>query len=440
MPAVTEELTVLENLDLADSWWHVLNDPALEQLIELARSNNLDLRKAAYRVSEARSQDSIAVGNLFPQAQNVIFGKVDGRLAEKLTQSALEDTFDIWALGPLLSWELDVWGRIRRNADSSQATLEARVEDYRNVLVILIGDVASNYIQYRYNQTLVCSLEESLKDQDESIELLESRLQEGFETRISVYSARVARANTAAQIPPLRTAMRQASNRICVLLGLPVQELPELEGVAPIPDVPAQITIGIPADLLRRRPDIRAAERVVAAQSEQIGIALADLYPSFSLSGFFGSTTSRARELFDEGSFTSIVVPGLSWKILNYRRLLGNVEVQDARLQQAILDYQQTVLKAGEEVDANLVALYNARDQLNYTRESVVAGKKLLELTELQYEKGEVGYDKVLDAHSKLARDERALAGVRQDLALHLVVVYKAMGGGWQSSDCFTCL
>lgn len=434
-----EGMIAIDDSVFLNCWWMALNDPKLDELIQLARNNNLDLRKAAARIGEARSQKSIIKGNLFPQSQNTIFGTVHGHLAKTLTQTAFTEKFDIWALGPFISWEIDLWGRLRRNVDSAQASLQGRVEDYRNVMVVLTGDVATSYIDYRYYQGMLASLEDSLKYQDESIALIESKVQQGFESNITLYTAKVARSETAAQIPSTRTAIRQARNRICVLLGLPVQSLPELDGESDIPEIPAHLTVGIPADLLRRRPDIRAAERAVAAQSEQIGIAMADLYPSFSLAGFFGTTTSEFSDLLSEGSFTGLFVPGVSWKILNYGRLLNNIDVQDSRLKQSVLAYQQTVLRAGEEVDSALVSMYNNREQLKHNMESVKSGEELLQLRELQFNKGEIGYDKVLDARSQLSDNQRSVSKTRHQLALGLVMVYRSMGGGWNAATVPTC-
>ena len=265
------------------------------------------------------------------------------------------DFFDQWDWGFSLAWELDFWGRFRRAVQAADARLNASVEDYDGVLVTLLGDVANNYVIVRTDQERIRLLQQNIAIQQAILTVGEDRLRIGQTTSVNVEQLRSNLLQNEAQVEQLHVGVRQAANRLCILMGIPPQELAEQLGNLPIPLAPADIAIGIPADLVRRRPDVRRAERLVAAQAEQIGIAEAELYPAIFVSGTLGYQARQFPDLFSSNAFNGSVGPSFQWNILNYGRLLNNIRLQDATLQEAIAAYQQTVLSASAEVEDGVV-------------------------------------------------------------------------------------
>ncbi|HEY2840838.1 MAG TPA: efflux transporter outer membrane subunit, partial [Pirellulales bacterium] len=264
------------------SWWTVFNDATLNGLVEEARRQNLDLRVAGTRILEARAQRGIAVGNLFPQSQTAGAAYAHGQLTKNLN-IPFPRSFSVWGTGFNASWELDLWGRYRRTIESANADVDASIEGYGETLVLLLSEVASSYVQMRTFEQRLAFARQNLEIQRGSTELAQQRFQNGAASELDLRQARTNLAQTEALIPPLITGRRQAANQLCVLMGMPVVDLAEGLPKGPIPRAPAEVALGIPADLLRRRPDVRRAEREVAAQSAQIGIAEADLYPRLAL-------------------------------------------------------------------------------------------------------------------------------------------------------------
>jgi outer membrane protein TolC len=230
----------------------------------------------------------------------------------------------------------------------------------------------------------------------------------------------------------LEVGRRQAANRLCILLGMPVRDLSNELPSASIPVTPAQMAVGIPADLMRRRPDVRRAERAVAAQSAQIGVATSDLYPRLSINGFIGYVADDLSDLFDSRSFTGFVLPTAQWQLLNYGRIVNNIRVQDARLEAAALDYQQTVLTAGREVEDALVQYVAAHRQARSLEAGVAEAQRSVELVLLQFEGGVTDFNRVYNTQTALMQQQDQLASTRGTIALALVEVYRSMGGGWQ--------
>lgn len=415
-------------------WWTVFNDPALNDLVQSAYQQNLSLREAGFRVLEARAQLGITVGQLAPQTQANTGGYSASGLSHNVANRAYtpERWFSQWDYGFNLSWELDFWGRFRRAVESSEATLDASVEQYDDVLVTLLGDVATNYVQYRtVEQRLACA-QQNLRVQQKILELAAARFRGGMTSELDVHQAQSDLSSTEALISQLRVLRREANNRLCILLGSPPESLEQRLGTGPIPTAPPSVAVGIPVDLLRRRPDVRRAERLAAAQSAKIGVAQADLYPHVFINGSLGYGSQDLDNLFTGNSFNGSIGPGFQWNILNYGRILNNVRSQDASFQELVVAYQQTLLKANEEAENGLVGFLEAQQQVLALTRSVVEAQKSVEQAMAQYEGGLTDFNRVAVLQERLVQRQDQLAQAQGDIALALVRVYRALGGGWQ--------
>jgi NodT family efflux transporter outer membrane factor (OMF) lipoprotein len=413
------------------AWWTVFNDPALNRLIETAYRQNLDLRAAGTRILEARAQRNIAVGNLFPQSQSALGTYVHGQLSKNLALP-LPPMIDLWATGFNASWELDFWGRYRRTIEATDADLGASIEGYNDALVLLLSEVATSYVQLRTFEERLQLARKNVELQTGSLKLADRRFAQGVATELDVHQARSSLAQTEALIPPLESGRRQASNRLCILLGMPVSDLATQLGPAPIPKAPVEVAVGIPADLLRRRPDVRQAELQVAAQCARIGVAEADLYPRFSINGFMGYAASDFKDLFASKSFLAVVAPNFQWNLLNYGRITNNVRAQDARFRTAVSQYQQTVLSAGREVEDALVAFVQSQQQAVWLDASVREASRSVELVVLQFQGGITDFNRVYTTQSTMVSQQDQLATTRGNIAISLIDAYRSLGGGWQ--------
>src|SRR5512142_2183909 len=399
-------------------WWEVFRDPILNSLIGLAYRQNPTLRSVGTRVLQARAQQAIAVGNIFPQNQQVLGLYPYGNLAR--TPAHL----DITAFN--LSWELDFWGKYRRQVESANARLDASVETYDAALVTLLADVATNYVQYRVAQQRIEIARDNLRTQERLVALAERQQKVGTATSLDVEQLRTLVEQTRSTIPALEITRGQANDRLCILLGEPPHDLepglgpgPAL-GSLPMPETPVSVAAGIPADLLRRRPDVRGAERQVAAQSAQIGVAKADLYPSISIGTTLGQQDIGLPPILKSSGGLAFITPQVSWNILNYGRLVNNVHLQDARTQELIATYQNTVLTAAQEVQTALRGFLRSQEQADALARSAAVNRLFaLENSRLQ------------------AQDQLSIA--QGNIALNLINVYRALGGGWElrlQSDC----
>ncbi|NIL98974.1 MAG: efflux transporter outer membrane subunit [Planctomycetales bacterium] len=428
-------------------WWTALNDPTLDMLVQLAYQQNLPLRVAALRVMESRAQLGVARGSLFPQQQQAI-GEYQRSQISRTTSTSrrftdlppdlgnigIPRTTNLWNVGFDAAWELDIWGRFRRNIEAADASLNATVEDYDSVLVTLIGDVAATYVEYRTFETRLKFAQQNIEIQQGSLELAEVRFENGATTELDVQQARSTLANTEAALPALDARRRQAANRLCILLGMPPRDLANLLGdQAPIPEAPAEVVVGIPAELLRRRPDVRRAEREVAAQSARIGVAVADLYPAFNIVGSLTVQSADLRDLFQGSSVAGFLTgPGIRWNILNYGRIRNNIRVQDALFQQAVVNYENAVLLANQEVEDALIEFLRARQRFAALQRAVRATERSVELALTQYRDGAVDFNRVFSLQESLVIQQDNLANTQGDIAISLIRVYKALGGGWQ--------
>ena len=421
-------------------WWSVFDDPALNNLMEGAYQQNLSLREAGLRVLQARYQRAIAVGSLLPQFQEGYwdYSHTQQSLITLPTKNLLaagvpvSRTIDLNALGFNLAWELDVFGRFRRNIEAADATLDATIEDYDAVLVSLLSETATAYVELRAAQQRLRYARENAKIQQGSLELAENRRKEGDVSELDPSQAKNSLYNTRQQIPVFENQVRLANNRLCVLLGIPPRDLTAELGEAPTPKAPAGVVVGMPANLLRRRPDVRTAERQVAAQSARIGVAVTDLLPRISINGTIKVEAENFGDLFTSNSAAGVINPGLTWDILNYGRLINNIDLQNARFQELAVAYQQKVLQANAEVEDAIHSFLKSQERLVEVRQAVEAAKRSLELGTIQYREGEIDFNRVFNLQEALVTDQDTLATVEGDVARSLVAVYRALGGGWE--------
>ncbi len=422
------------------NWWSAFADPVLDRLIETAYRENLTLKIAGVHVLEARAQLGVAIGEWYPQTQQV-FGSIQRvRLSDRSPQS-LNNPQLIYSqseLGVTASWELDFWGKFRRAIESADANLLASISDYRNTLVSLTADVASTYVLIRTLEKRLVIAQQNLETQKESLEIAKARFEGGTTTQRDVDQAKTLLLNTQAVIPTLETQLRQARNALAVLLGMPPAHLTDLlEGAAGIPCPPPLVAVGIPSDLLRRRPDIRSAELRAAAQCAQIGVAKADLLPALSLTGTLGFQATNfdgfaLDDMFRWGARNGSLGPTVRWNILNYGQITNNVRVQDARLQALLLSYQNTVLKAQQEVEDALAAFLRAQEREGFLAESTSSAQSSLNLAILQYREGTTDFTTVLNAQQALLNEQDSRATTRGEIARNRVETYRSLGGGWE--------
>jgi NodT family efflux transporter outer membrane factor (OMF) lipoprotein len=425
-------------------WWKAFNDPALDRLVARAYRDNLTLQQAGVRVLQARAQLGVAVGEIFPQSQRAVGSVQYNRTSDRAPTAALANggggSVAYWqsTLGAQATWELDFWGRIRRGIQSADASLLATLADYDNTLVTLTADVANTYIALRTAEERIRIARENIDIQQQTLQIVEARFKYGTVTQLDVEQARTALLNTQATLPTLETQRRQARDALSVLLGMPPNDLGDLlDGPSAIPVSPPQIIVGIPADLLRRRPDIRSAELQAVAQSAQIGVAKSDLLPAFSLIGnlVLLSTdlgTFKLSDMFRWGSRQVQIGPSVQWNILNYGQITNNVRVQDAYFQQLLLAYQRTVLSAQQDVEDNLSAFLRAQDRADLLAQSVTASRAAVDLAVLQYREGVTDFTTVLTTQQTLLSQQDNLASTLGNISTSLVGVYRALGGGWE--------
>jgi NodT family efflux transporter outer membrane factor (OMF) lipoprotein len=425
---------VRKESDDMSRWWTVFDDPALNSLICCAYRQNLSLRAMAFRVLEARAQVAIDVGNLFPQTQTLTGDYTRNGLSRETANGGAisKRWYSQWDYGFNLSWELDFWGRLRRVVEGDRATFEATVDAYDVALVTLLGDVATNYAQYRTTAQRIKYAEQNVALQQKTLKIAEGQFGAGVVDKVDVEQARSTLQQTEATVPELQIAQRQYANALCTLIGIPPEDLERCLGSRPIPTAPPEVALGIPADLLRRRPDVREAERQAAAQSAQIGIAQADFYPHIFINGTIGVSAQRFADLFREQALMGNVGPSFTWNILNYGRIANNARLQDARFQELVATYQNTVLNANQEVENGLVQFLRAQQRTRFQRASVESEQKAVNITLAQYTAGAVDLTRVTLLQQNLVTLQDTLAQAQGEIALGLIQIYRAMGGGWQ--------
>ena len=413
-------------------WWCVFNDPLLNDLIQHAYNQNINLKEYGTRILQARASLAIAKGEIFPQTQNAS-GSYN-RLAvpaDELIPGAPKFS-DQWNFGFNLAWELDFWGQFRRTVTAAEDQLDYSVEDYDAVLVTLLGDVATNYVQMRQYQEQISLAKHNVKLQDDVLKIIQARFKFGRANELDVDQAQSTLSQTAAQVPAFEILLRQAQDRLCTLLGIPPTDLQARLGQQLIPTAPTEAVVGIPAQLLERRPDIRRAERAAAAQAQQIGIAQAALYPHISITGTLGYSAFNASQLFTNDAFNASIGPSFQWNILNYGRISNNVRLQDAKFQQTLLDYRTAVLNANQEAEDGLITFLRAQERTKLLTQSVAAADTAYRIVVSQYRAGTVDFNRVDTIEQNLVQQQDLQAQARSQIATGLIQVYRALGGGWQ--------
>lgn len=444
-------------------WWEAFNDPVLNDLVDQAYRNSPSLQAAAVRVLQAQAARGVAIGLLFPQRQEAAGGfswnqwsenrgavrqyqskwgerlgwirDPVGSLANRaLGDPRIDPSFHSWEVtGLSVGWELDIWGRFRRGIEAADANVLASVASYDDVLVSLIAEVATNYVLVRTLEEQLDIVRKNFQIQKDSLAIVQQRRKGGTATDLDLAQAEAQMHDTEAQIPATEAAIRQTRVALCVLLGMPPQDISGMLGEhRPIPVPPATINISVPAELLRRRPDIRRAERLLAAQSALIGIAAADFYPSFSLTGDIGLSAEHFSDLWRGNSFQAFAGPSFRWAILNYGRIENNVRVQDAAFQAAISDYEALVLRAQGEVETAIAGLAGAQRQITPLTSSTDAAARAVNVASQQYKGGIADYIRVLVAQDFLITEQSRLIATRGSAAQSMITLYRALGGGWE--------
>lgn len=425
---------------LLDSWWNIFDDPLLESLMNRVASQNLDLRIARARVVQARAHTAIASSGLLPEGSLA----ADYRRARRSEASGLGGAAsstegreqNMYLTGFDAAWEIDIFGGIRREVEAAAAELSASEEGLRDVLVTLRGEVGRNYMELRGLELRLAIARQEVKIRGENVEITHARARAGLVSELDVARARGELSNAEARIPMLDRSLKATVHRLAVLLGQePAALEPELLNKSHLPVAPPDLPVGLPSDLLRRRPDIRKAERELAAATARIGVATADLFPRFSLTGSFGYEGYNSNLLFrDEGNFW-VIGPLMRWPILNFKRILARIEVSKAVREEVLARYERSVLLALEEVENALVAISREKNRVTFLDEAVRANDLAVKLAMDRYLAGAQSYLAVIDAQAALYAAEDQLAQSRQSQILALVALYKALGGGWHTAS-----
>jgi NodT family efflux transporter outer membrane factor (OMF) lipoprotein len=418
------------------AWWTVFNDAVLNSLVDRAIGANHDLKIAAARIDESRGELKITNGYLLPEvdfqadySKSRVSPNAQPFPNPKIYQSRYGVGFDA-------AWEIDVFGGGRRAVEAGSADLDSWVENRRAVLVTLLGDVARNYVAFRGNQLLIAVLRQNVATAKGTVDITQARLAAGVATSLDVARAEAQRATAESSLPSVEADLKVSIHRLSVLLGLAPESLAaELERDAPIPSAPDRVVIGLPSELLLRRPDVRRAERRLASQTANIGVAVAQLYPRVSLTGAFGLDSLGSADLFKWDSRAWSLGPTIRWPIFAGGRLRAQVEVEEARQVQALAAFEQSVLAALEDVENSLVGYLREGDRRRLLEAAVTADRKAVELADDLYRKGLTSFIDVLDAQRALYLAQAELARSQAQVTLQLVALYKALGGGWQSKE-----
>jgi len=433
-PGLTTAPVVGDTGDLK-RWWSVFGDPRLDSLVERAIAQNLVLRIAAARVREARAQRDIAASAQFPTV-NASGGGSRSRASENMDFPNLgaNDDITLFQAGLDASWEIDVFGGIQRGIEAADADLMSTEESRRGVLVTLLSEVARNYIGLRGFQDRLELAREQVKAQKDTLDLTQSRARAGLANDLEVAQSLAQLKLREAQIPPLTSGVRQSAHRLSVLLGEePGTLVADLSGAGTLPQPPSRVPVGLPSELLRRRPDIREAERAIAGNTARIGVATAELFPKFSLTGGFGLESGDIGDLVDMNSRRWSIAPAIRWRLFDGGAIRNNIEAAKAREEQTVLSYERTVLLALEEVENSLTTLVQDQIQRGTLEEGVAANRQAVSLANDRYTSGIGDFINVLQTQSALYDSQEALVISRINVSRSLIALYKALGGGWDA-------
>ena len=413
-------------------WWTLFDDPTLVELVDSAVRSNLDLKQAEARIRQARAARGVAAAGMGPtvdatgtyqRSRSTGAGKSNGMISNQY-----QTGFDA-------GWELDIFGGVRREIEAADSDLQAARETRRDVLVTLTAEVARNYIDLRAYQQRIAIARQNLAAQEHSADLTRQRFQGGFAGGLDVANAEAQVASTAAQIPLLESSARQLIYSLSVLLGMaPAGLLPELSPPEVIPPAPPSPPPGVPADLLRRRPDIRRAEAEIHAATARIGVATADLFPKFNILGSAGLRSSDFNSWFDWAARVWAFGPSVSWNVFDMQRTRSDIELQKALQDQALIAYRQTVLSALQDVENALIASTKEEEHRRSLVQAVEANRKAVDLATMLYTQGQTDFLNVLNAQRSLLVSEDALVQSTGTVSTNLVSLFKALGGGWDEN------
>jgi outer membrane protein, multidrug efflux system len=458
--AKDQEQSNASTAPVATQWWASFDDPMLTSLIVRASTANLSLRQAALRIAEAREERNVAAAGQFPTLSGNA-GYTRERISEKTAFTSLlgsiggahtapgggappggasglslPNPFDQYQWGFDASWEIDLFGRVRRSIEAADATTSATVEDRNDMLVSLQGDVARYYIDLRAAQLRRSVLDDDLTSQREILDLTRDRARVGIGNDVDVANAAAEVTNTQAQLPPTTAEITQDINQLSLLLGLQPGALrAELDTAKPVPPVPPVVPVGLPADLARRRPDIRRAEAQLHAATAQIGVAVADLFPRLTLGADAGVQAARFADLSSwAGRFFSLG-PSLEIPIFSGGARRATVRLDNLKAQEAALAYASTVLSALHEVENDLTAYGTEQSRHGALAETLAQNRTALTLAQQRYESGVASFLDVLDAERTLQQTELSLTDSTAAVSTDLVALYKALGGGWQDES-----
>ena len=424
-------LDTLRNNDAA--WWRSFNDPTLDGLIAQAWQQNLTVRTAGLRIAESRAQLALAVGMKWPQLQ-ALFAQASavGLSGNAVNNANFDRYFNEYQAGFDVAWEIDFWGRYRNMQRGEAASYFTSMADYDSALVTLSAEVARTYALIRTYETLITLAERNVALQEEGFRIADVRFREGATAELDVAQASTLLESTRVSIPRYQLNLRQAQNALSTLLGQPAGKVVTALGASRgIPVAPATAAIGMPAELLRRRSDIRSAEFAALQQSALVGVATADLYPTISLAGTIGLLSTGGGLLDSDSGFYNIG-PRLRLPILDYDRRRNNIRIEDARLQQLLVNYEAVVLRAQQEAEDGVVGFVRSHQIARFAQNAASAAQRSTDLAFVQYREGAVDFQRVIDAMRSLLQEQTTLAQAQSDIATNLISLYKALGGGWE--------
>lgn len=421
------------------NWWRIFNDPLLSDLIEQAKAGNRDVYQAQARVLEARFRSRLAGANLLPTASMAMSASQTGSSKAagiSAGTTGIGNTNELFSHAVDASWELDLFGKLRRGLEAAEATEQAAQEDLRDVLVSLCAEVALNYVDLRKQQNQLTITETNLVSQQETYEITHWRRMAGLTTQLDVDQARLSVENTRASLPSLRGSVEQAQHNLALLLGRQPAELAAvLAAAGPVPVAGAKVASGIPADILRQRPDVRRAERKLAAQTAQVGVAEAARYPSFTLSGSIGVESLAYANLYTAGAKAFQMAAKSALVLLDFGRISANVGIQNALTEQALGLYEASLLTALKDVENALSAYREEANRREALQAAAEAGDSAMHLSQTQYNAGISDFQRVLEAQRSLLSAQLQLTASDAELASNVIRLYKALGGGWEAEN-----
>ena len=413
---------------LDPQWWRAFNDQGLNDLVDRVYRENLNLKQATWRIEEARALLAAQKVSLLPQQS-----QKTGAFSRNQNIIGFPGTSNQWSRITQSAWELDFWGKFRRGIDAAEAQHSGAIKDYDFALISLIGDVASLYIQIRSLEERIELAKLNVKAFEGSLEIAEARAEEEVASPLDVAQAESNLYLVQALIPQLEFARQQSLKALAVLLAVPPSEIDSLGGEQTgLPEIPLNIVVGVPADLLARRPDIQSAERNLKAAFEQIGITHADLYPSFSISGNLGYASAEFKDLFKSSSFTGSVGPSFSWNVLNFGRIRNQIRANEARFNQLKFQFENLVLAAQQEVETSMIEFIKTKEEYEFNMLNEKSTAEAARIVLEQFKAGDVDFGRVFVVQSNLVQAQDTLVANRAEIAIALINTYRALGGGWE--------